>query len=89
LLWLPQCVAEELEGRERTVLTGSTTRSPARVIDRSGYPLRSVHRWAIEGWDAPRFTYNADRAASDTLVVLVDDGFDDDADAYVRAFTAA
>ena len=56
LMYVPQLLAAELGPDVRT---SATTRTPAVVIDRPGYPLRSVLRFgSTEDGERPAYAYN-------------------------------
>lgn len=76
LMYLPQRIAGELSSVvEAPILSQTTTRSPAHVIDHQGYPLRRGYRFVAPEADAApdRFLYNATREhPGSQLVVVVD-----------------
>ncbi|PXW33901.1 UNVERIFIED_CONTAM: phosphoribosyltransferase-like predicted ribonucleoside biosynthesis protein [Williamsia faeni] len=75
-MYLPQRIAGELSSVvEAPILSQTTTRSPAHVIDHKGYPLRRGYRFIAPEPDAApdRFLYNATREHPGAqLVVVVD-----------------
>lgn len=81
LMYLPLRLAAELETAGRRVRYQTTTRSPAFVVDRPGYPLRRGFTFPAPeaGETDPRYVYNAQWPVDevDALVVLV---IDDPAD---------
>ncbi|MFE3753848.1 phosphoribosyltransferase [Nocardia tengchongensis] len=87
LMYLPLRIAAALADKGIPTRYQTTTRSPAYVIDRPGYPLRRGFRFTAPelGEDAPRFLYNAQwpesepsqdarepRAVDPILLVVVD-----------------
>jgi hypothetical protein len=76
LMYLPQRIAAELsEWSEAPVLSQTTTRSPAHVIDDPTYPLRrSYHFQAPEPDEArDRYLYNATHDQDGARVVMIVD----------------
>ena len=77
LMYLPLRIAEALADRGFPVRYQTTTRSPAYVLDRPGYPLRRGFTFPAPEYDeeTPRFLYNADWRELDVapLVVVVAD----------------
>ncbi|WP_084385826.1 phosphoribosyltransferase family protein [Rhodococcus sp. WMMA185] len=75
LMYLPLRIARALSDSGYRVRFQTTTRSPAYVLDRPGYPLRRGFRFIApeNGEDQPRFVYNAQWSNEDPLVVAVID----------------
>lgn len=76
LMYLPQRIAGSLAGFiEAPILSQTTTRSPAHVIDQDGYPLRrGYHFFAPEPDEArDRFLYNATHDDPEARVVMIID----------------
>lgn len=74
LMYLPQRLARTLTALvEAPVVSQTTTRSPAHVIDQPGYPLRrGYHFLAPEPDSAPdRFLYNATHEHPGAQIVMV------------------
>ncbi|MGW4242307.1 phosphoribosyltransferase [Nocardia sp. NPDC004722] len=69
LMYLPLRIAAALADNGIPTRYQTTTRSPAYVLDRPGYPLRRGFRFTAPeaGEDAPRFLYNACWPDPDTL----------------------
>jgi hypothetical protein len=76
LMYLPQRVAAELSAHvDAPIVSQTTTRSPAHVIDDPGYPLRRGYHF-----DAPepdeardRYVYNATHDFDDAQIVMIVD----------------
>lgn len=77
LMYLPLRVASSLERGGRDVRYQTTTRSPAYVMDRVGYPLRRGFTFVApeSGENEPRYLYNAQwpDGTVDALVLLIVD----------------
>jgi orotate phosphoribosyltransferase len=76
LMYLPQRVAASLaEFVEAPILSQTTTRSPAHVIDREGYPLRRGYNFIAPEPDEARdrYLYNAVHDDPDARVVMIVD----------------
>ncbi|MCQ4121195.1 phosphoribosyltransferase family protein [Rhodococcus tibetensis] len=75
LMYLPLRVAEALSTSGHRVRFQTTTRSPAYVLDRAGYPLRRGFRFTAPefGEEQPRFLYNAQWPDEEAVVVVVVD----------------
>lgn len=74
LMYLPQRIAGELSAMlDGPVLSQTTTRSPAHVIDHGGYPLRRGYRFDAPESDVAtdRFLYNATRQHPGSQLVIV------------------
>lgn len=74
LMYLPLRLASALADRGHPALFQTTTRSPAYVLDESGYPLRRGFRFLAPelGEAEARYVYNAS-GPKDALIVLVVD----------------
>ncbi|MFC9551854.1 phosphoribosyltransferase family protein [Rhodococcus sp. NPDC056960] len=75
LMYLPLRIADALSAAGFRVRFQTTTRSPAYVLDESGYPLRRGFRFTAPeaGEEQPRFVYNAQWPDEDAVVVAVID----------------
>ncbi|GAB2523596.1 phosphoribosyltransferase [Nocardia heshunensis] len=77
LMYLPLRIAAALADNGIPTRYQTTTRSPAYVLDRPGYPLRRGFRFTApeSGEDAPRFLYNAQwpGSSSDPILLIVVD----------------
>lgn len=79
LLYLPTRLAAALAERvDGEVRFSSTTRSPARVVDEPGYPLRTVVEFASPEDGGPRYAYNVAPCVEgghrfDTVVLVTDE----------------
>ncbi|NMM85960.1 phosphoribosyltransferase [Rhodococcus sp. SRB_17] len=83
LMYLPLRIASSLERGGRAVRYQTTTRSPAYVMDREGYPLRRGFTFVAPelGENEPRFLYNAqwpDSAVDAVVLLIVDEPADTD-----------
>ena len=78
LMYLPLCLAEELDRRGIPTRYQTTTRSPAHVRDVDGYPLRRGFTFTAPESDpgTPRFVYNLVPGA--TVVMVIDAPADTD-----------
>jgi adenine/guanine phosphoribosyltransferase-like PRPP-binding protein len=78
LMYLPLCIAESLAQQGINTRFQSTTRSPAYVADRPGYPLRTGFEFPASepGEPSPRFLYNGwpaqDHTQPTQLLLIVD-----------------
>lgn len=83
LMYLPLRIASSLEFGGREVRYQTTTRSPAYVEDREGYPLRRGFTFVAPelGENEPRFLYNAQwpvREVDALVLLIVDEPADTD-----------
>ncbi|MFE3191376.1 phosphoribosyltransferase [Nocardia sp. NPDC059240] len=77
LMYLPLRIAAALADNGIPTRYQTTTRSPAYVLDRPGYPLRRGFRFTApeSGEDTPRYLYNAhwpSSSADPILLIIVD-----------------
>jgi adenine/guanine phosphoribosyltransferase-like PRPP-binding protein len=76
LMYVPTLLAAALRDHGSAVRVCSTTRSPVRVLDEPGYPIRAVLSFpssdpAADG-AGPRFLYNVPAGEFDEVVLVVD-----------------
>ncbi|MGD9959093.1 phosphoribosyltransferase [Nocardioides sp.] len=75
LMYAPLAISEALLGPGRRVRFSTTTRSPVRVLEVAGYPIRSGIGFEAHDNQAdagPRFAYNLAVASWSDLVLVVD-----------------
>jgi len=85
---VPLLVADALERAGLPVVSGSSTRSPAVVLDVAGYPLRSGLAFAAPDGNA-RFVYNLTGVSTAPLAVVVAPADDPTASGLASALAAA
>ena len=90
LMYAPLAIADALCADGREVRFSTTTRSPVRVLDVDGYPIRTGVAFAAHdtqadssGTAGQRFAYNVGSCAWSDIVVVVD------SPAYTERFRAA